>query len=425
MASNFAKWGTQSRDDRPMHIVLFKSRNKDNKGLDGYHERQVSFVTKEPADSDVLRREFNAFILNGIPGEMSRMYYSVNERDEEKVRKALTHLLIDNPDINLCSLPSKLASIAAAKECAKTSRWLFDFDLNDEEAAKQFAGDISWVTEGAVTVSIHKTPHGYAIIASRGFDTRQLMEKWGDCVTLMKDDMHCVAWGGVKNEQKPGKNTNREDDQTNLEEIQKEGEANTNEKKAIVPLEILLLNDLLRGGAIDQELYDKAKQKITSPVEYIGISEDRLHHLIGVARKAYKIAKEEGHDETFCRRMFMLGWLHDIGYEFSEERSDHPYVSAELLETLGGATEHSEEWANAIDAIQCHGEFTKNETDEWKILNMADMLVNSKGQEVTVSQRLEDIKNRYGACSDQYFDACHICYYIGLITKAEFAENIS
>ena len=160
-------------------------------------------------------------------------------------------------------------------------------------------------------------------------------------------------------------------------------------------------------------------------MEYIGISENRLHHLLGVARKAYKIAKEEGYDEAFCRRMFMLGWLHDIGYEFSAEQEEHPYIAAKLLKMLGGTAEFNKEWIDAIDAIQSHGQFTGNETDEWKILNMADMLVNSKGQEVTASQRLEDIKNRYGAHSDQYFDACLICNYIGLITKAEFVENIS
>ncbi len=39
----------------------------------------------------------------------------------------------------------------------------------------------------------------------------------------------------------------------------------------------------------------------------IGISEDRLHHIIGVARKAYSIAKEMGYDENFARRMWMIG----------------------------------------------------------------------------------------------------------------------
>ncbi len=37
-----------------------------------------------------------------------------------------------------------------------------------------------------------------------------------------------------------------------------------NEKKTTIPLEILLLNDLLRTKAIDKEIYDKAVQKILS-----------------------------------------------------------------------------------------------------------------------------------------------------------------
>jgi HD superfamily phosphodiesterase len=51
--------------------------------------------------------------------------------------------------------------------------------------------------------------------------------------------------------------------------------------------------------------------------QFIGISEDRLKHILGVSRKAYRIAKDRGHDEKFARKMFMAGWLHDVGYEFS------------------------------------------------------------------------------------------------------------
>ena len=47
-----------------------------------------------------------------------------------------------------------------------------------------------------------------------------------------------------------------------------------------------------------------------SGLNYIGISENRLHHILGVARKAYKIAKDMGKDENFCRKCFMLGWIH-------------------------------------------------------------------------------------------------------------------
>ena len=163
---------------------------------------------------------------------------------------------------------------------------------------------------------------------------------------------------------------------------------------------------------------------------FIGISENRLHHIIGVARKAYKIAKDMGYDERFCRRCFILGWIHDVGYEFSEKQSEHPNVSEELLCTLGDAfgvisssTPYNEEWITTLSAIKDHGSYTENETVEWKILNMADMQVDSQGNEVSVSQRLDDIKNRYGEHSDQYFTACDICYRIGF-TAINFAANI-
>ena len=156
--------------------------------------------------------------------------------------------------------------------------------------------------------------------------------------------------------------------------------------------------------------------------KYIGISEDRLHHILGVARKAYEIAKDMGYDECFCRRCFMLGWLHDVGYEFSEKQSEHSYVSEELLRSLSSEP-CNKEWANALSAIRKHGAYTENETAEWKILNMADMQIDSQGNEVNVSQRLEDIRNRYGEHSNQYLTACDICYRIGL-TPINLATNI-
>ena len=39
-------------------------------------------------------------------------------------------------------------------------------------------------------IEAHKTPHGYAIIVSHGFDTRELMEGWKDYdITLKKDGL--------------------------------------------------------------------------------------------------------------------------------------------------------------------------------------------------------------------------------------------
>ena len=154
--------------------------------------------------------------------------------------------------------------------------------------------------------------------------------------------------------------------------------------------------------------------------DYIGISEDRLHHILGVARKAYKIAKEEGFDEDFARKMFMIGWLHDIGYEFSKEPDNHAEESANLLLGILDAIYIKED---VVRAILEHGHIKRRKTDEWRILNMADMQVNSKGEEVTFDERLKDIKERYGEDSEPYKNSCDLCYIIGEMLEEKQLDN--
>ena len=188
------KWSTRSIDDRDMNIVLFVSRNKDNRDISNFKERRRSFTTKDNLDSKSLTDKFNEFVNKGISGELSRMYFSVNSRDEDKVYKDLLHFLIDTPDFNLCSIDSKIAGIAAANSNSKSKKWMFDFDINDEKLVNEFVSDIV-AFDSEIEVSMHRTPHGYAIITSRGFDTRTLLEKWKDVdVTLKRDDFLCVNW---------------------------------------------------------------------------------------------------------------------------------------------------------------------------------------------------------------------------------------
>ncbi len=66
-------------------------------------------------------------------------------------------------------------------------------------------------------------------------------------------------------------------------------------------------------------------------------------------------------------------------------------------------------------AIVEHGKYPSEKTEEYIILNQADMLIDSDGAEVDVMTRLDGIKDRYGEHSDQYLTACDICYSIGLI----------
>ena len=42
--------------------------------------------------------------------------------------------------------------------------------------------------------SVSRTVHGYALVLAHGFDTREILEKYGDFVTFKRDDMLLVKW---------------------------------------------------------------------------------------------------------------------------------------------------------------------------------------------------------------------------------------
>ena len=183
------RWGITVDSDKPIHVVLFISRNKDNRNINNFHERRESFITtKNAAD---LELDFEAFVRSGRPGELSRMYYSVNARNSKKIHKALLHYLIDNPEFNLCSIQSKLAGIASTKECSAENHWLIDFD---DKNISEFESDLNEAAPG-VKYLTYTTVNGFAVVVDRGFDTRTLLNKWGSVATVKKDDLLLCMWG--------------------------------------------------------------------------------------------------------------------------------------------------------------------------------------------------------------------------------------
>ncbi len=155
---------------------------------------------------------------------------------------------------------------------------------------------------------------------------------------------------------------------------------------------------------------------------YIGISENKVKHNLGVAKKCYEIAKSKGYDEDYCRKMFFVGYIHDIGYEFSENPEEHGYVAAKILESAG-ITDY-----NLTSAIKFHGckldELPVARTNEIDILTIADLSVDYKGDFVDVSNRLLSIGFRYGAKSRQYINAKHNAVLLGLIDDTENTKNV-
>ncbi len=172
-----------------LYVYLMRSRNKDNKDIPNFKERDKTILEYKENEDKVIEA-FKSFVANGLPGEQTRLYRSVNSRNEEKIREELViRLLRDKPSVTL--LNRTLVSVAQQIQNRDESKWLFDFDVNNREMATNFLSDINYFSGiKLIDINCHKTPHGYAIIVPHRFDTRELMEKWKDYdITLKKDEL--------------------------------------------------------------------------------------------------------------------------------------------------------------------------------------------------------------------------------------------
>lgn len=178
-----------------LYVYLIRSRNKDNKDIPNFKQR-VKTILEYKENEDKVIEAFKSFAAKGVPGEQTRLYRSVNSRNEEKIREELIiRLLRDKP--SMTQLNRTLASVALQVQNRDESKWLFDFDVDDDKLAedfkkdiKRFACDNSNIFFYNYEIEAHKTPHGYAIVVPHGFDIRELMEKWKNYdITLKKDDL--------------------------------------------------------------------------------------------------------------------------------------------------------------------------------------------------------------------------------------------
>ena len=187
--------------DKDFRNVLFVSRNKDNSGLNNsafyqpFKPRVKSFVARvSPFDVSSLYDEFETFVNEGVNGEVSRLYVSVNARYEQKIHKALIHELIDKPDFDMTKIDSKIASIAMKPVNRKTSHWLFDFDRRDFDLFYEFFTEVSEQTK---ILAQKPTMNGYALVVAHGFDTRKILQKY-PMATLKRDAMLLSCWDKKK-----------------------------------------------------------------------------------------------------------------------------------------------------------------------------------------------------------------------------------
>lgn len=204
MATSQQKWiKNEGIVEGDLKVVLFHSRNKDNRNVEDFHERRQSFLWYDsPENRNRLMEKFDDFVRHGVDGENSRLYMSLNARDPEKVKKALIIELLEKDDIRIGRINSIAASVAARKECASEKKWLIDFDDSDESHLKEAVKDIADaiaihsraagdIKNGALKaeelIHISKTKNNYSIITDVPFDTRNFTVKWGDVAEVKKD----------------------------------------------------------------------------------------------------------------------------------------------------------------------------------------------------------------------------------------------
>lgn len=172
-----------------LYVYLIRSRNKDNKDIPNFRERAKTILEYKENEDKVIEA-FKSFAAKGVPGEQTRLYRSVNSRNEEKIRKEFVIRLLRDK-LSMTRLNRTLASVAQQVQNRDESKWLFDFDTDNRELVADFLSDINHFSGiKLIDMNCHKTPHGYTIIVPHRFDTRELMEKWKDYdITLKKDEL--------------------------------------------------------------------------------------------------------------------------------------------------------------------------------------------------------------------------------------------
>lgn len=178
---------------------MFRSRNKDNKNIEGFKERSKIYLLESNGhnlpDFNSVDEAYKRFVKEGLPGEQSRLYVAANQRYAEVIQKRLiAKLALES--VNITNIQKVVNSIAMETECRTTSYWVIDFDCTDVEVLQNFVKLINDVSahathERSLVIAIQTTPHGYAIITEHGFDTRPLEKEFGINVdyTIMRDNL--------------------------------------------------------------------------------------------------------------------------------------------------------------------------------------------------------------------------------------------
>ena len=141
----------------------------------------------------------------------------------------------------------------------------------------------------------------------------------------------------------------------------------------------------------------------------ITITEDRLNHMLGVARACREYSESLfGWDDEKCEEMFLVGLVHDFAYEFVSDQREHEHAGGEILKRVGFVY---------ADEVFLHGDpDVEYWSEELFVLNLADLTTSSKGVRCSYEQRLGSVVERYGKDSVQVERMKYMINKVGIVT---------
>ena len=149
----------------------------------------------------------------------------------------------------------------------------------------------------------------------------------------------------------------------------------------------------------------------------------RFLHCHNVGLRMYSYAKNHwGWAEERCHDMYILGMMHDIGYELNPDAFEHDVAMAEALGHAG---------YKYMKEIFYHSSLqTEYDTLEMRLLYFADATVDGKGRWCTLDERLQDLEERHGRDSEVYIESVKIANAVRAwgfkdkVTEKDFITSI-
>lgn len=196
---------------KDLKVIFFNSRNKDNKHLSGFKERSHKFLIDSDDYSEIklkYKDEFEKFVNDGLPGELSRFYILVNDINNEKLYKEFLKELVNSIDNipNMKNIERKVISVGCKKSLS-THKGFYDFDVTDDitkddidkfiedlyneaykslELSHKKSNDLAKL-KNDFYVLVYPSKSGYGVITKSFFKDSDLLNRWPNVERKGKD----------------------------------------------------------------------------------------------------------------------------------------------------------------------------------------------------------------------------------------------